>query len=225
MPAFLVACTLETFRQKEGVLLPATQIRTRSPVLRAAACLLALAPDVCLAAEGRSWRIERGDVRVLVSVRPGGAFEAKTASLEGILTLGVAKPLALDGSLSVELRTIDTGIALRNRHLIENYLEVSKGQDFDSAVLTEIVLADADSAGFQGRTGFNGTLLLHGVSGQVAGKAKIRGAGPNLHVEAEFPLSLIDFGIEAPQYMGVGVANEVLVKVAFTARPAQDAEP
>ena len=45
---------------------------------------------------------------------------------------------ALDGNLVVDLRTLDTGIGLRNRHLRENYLEVDKAPGFETATLSEI---------------------------------------------------------------------------------------
>ena len=47
---------------------------------------------------------------------------------------------AFDGSLAVDLRTLDTGIGLRNEHLREKYLEVDKGPGFDTATLSEIDL-------------------------------------------------------------------------------------
>ncbi len=71
--------------------------------------------------------------------------------------------MTLTGEIVVDLATIDTGIALRNQHLRENYLEVAKGRGFDKAVLSEIRVHDADGEEFQGRTAFTGTLLLHGV--------------------------------------------------------------
>jgi hypothetical protein len=54
----------------------------------------------------------------------------------------------------------------------------------------------------------------------VAGTAEIRREAAGAHVVATFPLTLTDFGIEPPQYMGVGVANKLIVKVAFTATRA-----
>jgi polyisoprenoid-binding protein YceI len=125
----------------------------------------------------------------------------------------------LKGEISVDLATIDTGIGLRNQHLREKYLEIARGRGFDQAVLSEIRLAQADGEGFQGETGFAGKLLLHGVSREVAGTAKIQRQGPDARVEASFPLTLTDFGIEPPEYLGVGVANKLLVKVRFTATP------
>ena len=169
------------------------------------------------AAEPASWRIALGDLRITVPLRPGGAFEARTASLAGTLALASAQPVVLAGELSVDLATIDTGIALRNRHLRENYLELSKGAGFDKAVLTQIRLSEASGEGFEGRSVFEGTLRLHGVSRGVTGSAEIRREAAGLRVVATFPLTLTDFGIEPPQYMGVGVGNKLIVKVVCVA--------
>ena len=193
--------------------------------LAAAVGLLMLVPGYSPGAEGPSWRLGGADVRIVVPVKPGGAFEAKTASLSGTLTLGTSKPVLLKGEISVDLATIDTGIGLRNQHLREKYLEISRGRGFDRAVLSEIRLDQAEGEDFQGRTGFAARLLLHGVSRDVAGTGEIRREGSETRVDASFPLTLTDFGIEPPQYMGVGVSNKVSVKVSFAARLAGAGRP
>jgi polyisoprenoid-binding protein YceI len=182
-----------------------------------AAGFLALVAGLASAAEGPTFRIERGDLRITVPLKPGGAFEAKTASITGSVALGAGRPLPLAGELSVDLASIDTGIALRNQHLREKYLEVAKGPGFDKALLSDLRLSDADGERFEGRTGFSGVLLLHGVKRPVSGTGEIRRAGSGVRVEASFPLTLTDFGIEPPEYLGVGVANRVLVKVQLDA--------
>jgi polyisoprenoid-binding protein YceI len=187
-----------------------------------AACVLAGAALV-QSADAPAWRITQGDVRIAVPLRPGGAFEARTSSLAGTLTLSVAQPVLLAGELSVDLATIDTGIALRNRHLRENYLEIAKGPGFDKAVLSELRLHDAKGEGFEGRSAFTATLRLHGLSRPVTGTTEIRREGTGVRVTASFPLTLTDFGIEPPQYMGVGVGNRLIVRVAFTAVPVAGA--
>lgn len=165
------------------------------------------------------WRVDGGSVRMLVGLRPGGSFEATASSLAGELTPGAARPLALAGSLSVDLSNIDTGIGLRNQHLREK-LEVARGRGYDRAVLSEIVLAEAAGEDFRGKTAFSGSLLLHGTSRPVSGKAEIRPEGPRVRVEAEFVLTLTDFGVEPPAYLGVGVTNKVVVRVSFVAVPS-----
>jgi polyisoprenoid-binding protein YceI len=180
---------------------------------------LGLATTAGTAAGAESWRIEGGDVKVLVPVKPGGTFEAKTTSLAGSLTPGSSNPLPLTGEVVVDLATIDTGIGLRDRHLREK-LELERGAGFDKAVLSDIVVTEARGAGFRGESGFTGTLRLHGVSRPLRGKAEIRGEGPGVRVVAEFVLPLPDFGIDPPSYMGVGVTNKVVVTVSFAAAPS-----
>jgi polyisoprenoid-binding protein YceI len=184
---------------------------------RAAAAGAALALLACLpATAAEPWRVAQGDLRITVPLKPGGGFEAKSNSLAGSLTLSGGSPVALTGELAVDLKTIDTGIELRNQHLREKYLEVAKA-GFDKAVLSEIRLADATGETFDGKTGFTATLRLHGVSRPVSGNAEVRHVGDAVRVVVSFPLTLTDFAIEAPQYMGVGVGTRLGVKVAFTA--------
>jgi polyisoprenoid-binding protein YceI len=169
------------------------------------------------AGEARSWRVAGGEVSVLVVLKPGGAFHATTSSLEGTVALDEAKPALLAGEISINLPTIDTGISLRNRHLRENYLEVGKGKGFDRAVLSDIHLDSVKSAAFEGRTAFTGLLLLHGVKHEVEGTAEIGRKGSGRSVRAEFRLTMTDFGITPPEYLGVGVADRLLVTVQLTA--------
>lgn len=181
------------------------------------AALFAVAAAAGPAAQTPSWQINRGEVRILVPLKPGGAFEATTPSLTGALSLESEKPAVLTGEVSIDLTTIDTGIALRNQHLRDNYLEVAKGRGFDKAVMSDVRLTGADGEAFEGRTPFSGNLQLHGVKHAVEGTADIRTDGSGRRVRAEFPLVLTDFGITPPEYLGVGVATKLLVKVQFTA--------
>ncbi len=181
------------------------------------AFVLGLAAAASPAPQAPSWRVDRGEVRVLVPLKPGGAFEATTPSLAGTLSLESEKPALLAGDLSIDLTTMDTGIALRNQHLRETYLEVGKGKGFDKAVLSEVRMTGADGEAFEGRTPFTANLLLHGVSHPVEGTAEIRADAAGRRVRAEFPLVLTDFGVTPPEYLGVGVATKLLVKVQFTA--------
>lgn len=170
-------------------------------------------------ADAQSWRATQGDVRIAVPLRPGGGFEAKTQSLKGTLSLAAADPVQLTGELELELGTIDTGITLRNQHLRENYLEVGK-PGFDKAVLSDIRVGEARTVTFEGRSSFAGTLKLHGVTHAIGGSAELKKEAGGMRVTATFPLVLTDFGVEPPQYMGVGVGNRLIVKVTFLAAPA-----
>jgi len=180
-----------------------------------AASVVVAAPAVGADSE---WRVVSGDVRVRCPMTVGGTFEARTNAIEGAVTLADPGP-ALAGELVVDLRTLHTGIGLRDEHMQSNYLEVGRGIGFDHAVLSEVHLGTGDPRTVEGRVSFSGSLLLHGTKRSVSGQATVHRDGPSVHVEAHFPIRVVDFGIARPRYLGVGVQDPVTVLVSLVARP------
>jgi polyisoprenoid-binding protein YceI len=189
-----------------------------SSLLRGLFILIVVA-GVSVVAGGTTWRATQGDVRITCPLTIGGSFQAKTAALSGLLTPGASHPPSDDGSFVVDLRTLDTGINLRNEHLREKYLEVDKAPGYDKATLSEIELKGMNPDSPEGKGSFTGSLMLHGTKKTVSGPAEIRKAGSGLRVKASFPVNLSDFAIPEPRYLGVGVKNTVQVEVTFTASP------
>jgi polyisoprenoid-binding protein YceI len=189
------------------------------PMRRAArACVFAAmlcgAVPALLAQAG--WSVASGQVTVVCPLTVGGSFEATTSALAGRLTPDSAQPERLQGELTVDLATLDTGIGLRNSHMRDNYLEVGRGEGFSRAVLDEIVLG-GDVATVSGRTSFTATLMVHGAERPVRGDARISRSTGGVRVEASFPVVLADHGIAKPRYLGVGVREQVQVRVRFEA--------
>jgi polyisoprenoid-binding protein YceI len=162
-----------------------------------------------------TWRPGQADVRVICAMTIGGSFDAKTTALSGSVTANASHSPAFDGSVAVDLRTLDSGISLRNEHLREKYLEVDKGPGYDQAVLSEIDLKGLNPEAPAGKGSFTGSLTLHGVKKTVTGTVDVRQAGDGLRVKASFPINLSDYNIAPPRYLGVGVKNTVQVEVAF----------
>jgi polyisoprenoid-binding protein YceI len=162
------------------------------------------------------WPVGQGDVRVMCPITVGGSFEAKTTALSGSVTASASGSPAFEGSLAVDLRTLDTGISLRNDHLREKYLEVDKAPGYDKAVLSEIDLKGLKPDAPDGKGAFTGSLTLHGVKKSVTGPVEVRKAGTGLRVKASFPVNLSDYNISEPSYLGVGVKNTVQFEVTFT---------
>jgi len=162
-------------------------------------------------------RVTSGEVAVMCPLTVGGSFEAKTEAVRGELTTG-AEGQALLGALTVDLQTLRTGIGLRDRHMKENYLEVQRGATFAAARLEEIRVA-----AMEGKTTFRGQLTLHGEQKEVTGTAVIKPNGQGYRVEATFPVKLDALAIPDPTYLGVGVKDEVQVRVNFSVAPAATA--
>jgi polyisoprenoid-binding protein YceI len=164
-----------------------------------------------------AWRITTGSITVVCPLTIGGRFEATSTAIDGTVRVDSDGSSALTGSLSVDLSTLDTGIELRNTHLRERYLEVGRGEGYDRAVLTEIALDGGPAATFSGRTRFRGVLTVHGVSRPVTGDARLESTPSGTRVEASFPVHLPAFEIAKPRYLGVGVKDDVEVRVSFEA--------
>lgn len=178
-------------------------------------------------------RITGGEVSVLCPLTIGGSFEAKTKALTGEVAVAPASDVQLasaerqsgpaarsgdtqrlEGEIVVDLRTLQTGIGLRDRHMRTKYLEVERGPTFGVARLKDIRVDR-----LSGRTTFRGVLTLHGETREVNGTADIRPEGGGYRLKASFPVRVSDFGIPEPSYLGVGVKDEVVVRVNLSAAP------
>lgn len=160
-----------------------------------------------------TYRVSKGEVVIVCPLTVGGSFEAKTEALSGEVT-----PRPGDaglGSLQVNLETLETGIGLRDRHMREKYLEVQKGPEYATATLEDIRVERLN-----GKTTIKGMLRLHGERREVTGEADIRQENGGVRVEAQFPVRVSEFEIPKPTYLGVGVSDEILVKVSLTAAPS-----
>ena len=177
--------------------------------------VLVLLASVSIVAAG-TWPVSQGDIRVMCPMTVGGSFDARSHALSGSVSANASRPGALDGSLAVDLHTLDTGIGLRNHHLRDHYLEVDKEPGYDKAILSDIVLQGLHADAPQGKGSFTGSLTLHGVKKTVSGAVEVGQAGNGLQVKASFPLGLSDYNIAEPRYLGVGVKNTVQVEVLFT---------
>jgi polyisoprenoid-binding protein YceI len=188
-----------------------------------AVTLIAVAPSVPGLAEsapesnGAQDRLLISEPSVVVRcpLTVGGSFDAKTTALNGELAIDSQNQAELAGSLSVDLRTLQTGIKLRDTHMRENYLEVQK-PGYEHATLSNIRL-DGNTSAPVAKVAFTGVLAVHGLQRNVAGTADIRRVGDSLRVQASFPVKVSEFEIASPSYLGVGVRDEVTVAVTFNA--------
>jgi polyisoprenoid-binding protein YceI len=158
--------------------------------------------------------LEKGSIEFVATGWPSAlVIRGKGTQLTGDV---VAEPDALSGELKFELDCLDTGIALRNRHMREEYLETGRHPYAIFRPTSLLAHKLPASASFAAQpTSFEGEMELHGVTRPVHGTARIRRDGETVGVEAHFDLRTTDFGIRTPSYMGITVAEQVQVTVRF----------
>ncbi|MCM2277372.1 MAG: YceI family protein [Oligoflexia bacterium] len=134
---------------------------------------------------------------------------------KGKLTIDGA---SVSGTITVPVASFDSGLALRNQHMKQKYMEVDKYPDVAFS-LTSLGSLDkvTESKDFSSEVPFDGKLKIHGVEKGVQGKAKVARKGDSVSVAAAMKINIRDFNIEVPTFAGVTVTNDVDIKVEFTA--------
>lgn len=159
-------------------------------------------------------RVTGGEMTVVCPLTVGGSFQAKTKAVTGEVGPTSQAPGAIAGSVHVKLDTLETGIGLRDQHMRDNYLEVGKGAGFNTAILKNIRIENMNGKGT-----FKGTLTFHGQTKEIVGTSVLNQKDGGVEVEAQFPLKVSEFQIPKPTYLGVGVKDEIQVKVTLNTAP------
>jgi polyisoprenoid-binding protein YceI len=156
-------------------------------VKSAAACLVVLCFSSLTFAQS---------VSVDVVLNPMGDFKAKTSDVKGFATVKGDEVTASD--VRVNLKSLKTGVEVRDKHT-QKHLQTDK--------FPEAILVSATGKGGKGK----GKIKIKGIEKDIAGTYKVDGKVLN----AEFPLNLTDFDIKDINYMGVGVEDQVKLKVSI----------
>ncbi len=143
-----------------------------------------------------------------ISDAPIEDFEGVTDNIDGYMLFDDGDNLAANSSIYFEtdLRTLDTGIGLRNRHMRENYLETDK-YPF-AKYKGKIVKAEKMPSGeYEVET--EGEMTIHGVTKSLKAKGTIIDQGDGLKIKTNFTVKLSDYNIDIPQLMFMKI-NEVM---------------
>jgi polyisoprenoid-binding protein YceI len=129
----------------------------------------------------------------------------------------------------IDANTLDTGIPLRNEHMKgTDWLDTAKYPRITFTLTKPLppagVTAMAIDPGAKGAMPVEGELELHGIKKKIQANVEIeviaetdatkaRLDGDLMHIRADFPLKLEDFGIAVPDMVKLKVASEQQVKV------------
>ena len=153
------------------------------------------------------------------------SFEGSTKQVSGQVVVDPESPgKGSSAWFQVDLKSLDTGMSLRNKHMRENHLHTDKYPHtrFDLKSLSGQV--PALKAGTPVRLSAQGDFVLHGVSKSRSvpvdvtwypdgSKTPAKRKGAVLHVVCRFDVGLADHKIPRPEFLFMKVAEQMQVTV------------
>lgn len=127
----------------------------------------------------------------------------------------------IDGSLNAQLdlplKTLTTGLSLRDEHMKEKYLQIAQYPNATLVIQKLILPATLELLSQKSESqSFTGDLSLHGITRKVTGTySLIKMSAGHYRVKAEYEINLSNFNIEIPTYVGIKVADKVGVQSEF----------
>lgn len=147
-----------------------------------------------------------------ISDAPVEDFEGVTDVIDGYLIAASGKWTEnSDLYFEVDLRTVDTGIGLRNRHMREDYLHTDKYPyaKFNGRIVTVKSSNNSYDVNVKGKMG------IHGVKHAMNIKGVITQTDNGVRVHTEFDVNLTDHNIEVPKFMFLKIDETMQLVVDF----------
>jgi polyisoprenoid-binding protein YceI len=149
------------------------------------------------------------------------SVHGKSSALEGRVQIrqGPDGPLLEKIDATLPVKTLVTGLKRRDEHMQKYVFETSDGQLPDMRFIADKA-ACAKVSGNQSTCQLAGTLSIRGTARPFTIALKVTENGGSFHALGESVVKLSAYGIERPSQLGVSVADDVKLKLDFTARPS-----
>jgi polyisoprenoid-binding protein YceI len=119
----------------------------------------------------------------------------------------------LTGRFELDLQHLKTGIELRDSHLKDNYLEIAKHPKAE--LILNAITVDSANVFTKKQSGvFTGQLQLHGVKKPIEGHYTLEPSGDQIAITTKWKITLSDFEIKIPTYLGVTVSKDVEIETS-----------
>jgi polyisoprenoid-binding protein YceI len=189
---------------------------------------LAPAPPEPLLAPAETVAIHGGNVSFSVSTNTLGInVQGTSDALEGRVELRHdAEGLMLDRVTAwLPVKTLHTGMTLRDSHMRKYVFEKPSGETPDLRFEAEGVSCAGVAPGREVNCQLAGTLAIRDLARNLSVSLKVRqeGSSAAFRVRGDGSVKLSDYAIEPPSQLGVKTANEVQIRLDFTAKPAVSA--
>ena len=175
-----------------------------------------------LAAVGQKteYHVDRSSKNLVkfISDAPVEDFEGTTNKIDGYLAHeGAEITTGSDLYFEVDLRTLDTGIGLRNRHMREDYLHTDK---YPYAKFSGKII-EAVPSGDKTKVKVKGSMDIHGVKRGMEVSGTLSPSGDKLRISTKFDVKLTDHKIEVPQFMFMKIDENMDLVLDFTLKKAK----
>lgn len=170
-------------------------------------------------AQRRTVSAGRGSGIQFVSDAPLERMTGRSSSLSGDFTFDPSNLSNVSGTMSVPVRSLRTGIDLRDEHLRgSSWLDASRCPDI-SLEVTGIEGASSLEPNTATRVRLRGNFTMHCVSRPVTINATIRWIPDRneLRAQARFQVTLTDHDVSVPAPVRLKVANDIRVNVRLRA--------
>jgi polyisoprenoid-binding protein YceI len=186
-------------------------------MLLLAACFAGV--DRSSAAE-RRYQLRTGDAETEVRFHSKATledFEGHGDQLSGWFSFDPEDLKSLRGEFEFDLRCLDTGLGLRNKHMRDTVLHT------DDHPMARFVVSGCPAGKLTAgaiQAEVEGTLSLHGVSKKATARVTATPEGDAVRIHADFRVKLSDFEIKRPKMLVMKVAEEVDLVIRALALPA-----
>ena len=177
---------------------------------------LCLLISVELFSQGTELHVKQGSKNHVefISDAPFGKFSGVTDNIDGYMYWdGNNYTTNSSFYFEVDLKTLDTGIGLRNRHMRENYLQTDKFPDASfKGKITNVTPAAQGSFNVDAE----GEMFIHGITKYI----KISGVltksnNSDYSIKTNFNIKLSSYNIEIPSIMMVKLSEVVELQLNF----------
>ncbi len=175
-------------------------------ILKLFLALLFFLPGVSISTELNVDKSKKNSVK-FISDAPIEDFEGFTDKIDGyIFWEGENFTEKSDVYFEVDLRTLDTGIGLRNRHMRENYLHTDK---YPLAQFSGKIISAEQITENQFKVNVEGEMKIHGVTNKLKTAVKMNKTSNGYNIKTNFEVKLSDYNIDIPKLMFMKI-NEVM---------------
>lgn len=185
---------------------------------QALALVAALAAAPALFAQAKTYEVKNSTAEFHAE-DTYDSFDGRTGAVTGTIVADPAKPAASSVAITIDMSTLDTGVALRNKEMKDLYLHTGK---FPAASFKSVSVSGPASIAVAAPADVNvtGDFTLHGVTKRMTFPVRVvLQQDGRLHATTNFKVHMPDFGISVPHNILVTVEDNVPVKLDVWATP------